>query len=178
MEFRKALLSAVAGAALIGFAGGAYAAGDDDKAPSTLGSGAASPGETVPPPGGAIMPSTPTDRPGAEQLNKKGHPPGFIVGKPLLNPQGDKIGTVSKIEGDNVIVSVGGFLGIGSHDVSLAWNQLRLSGMGDNAKLWTTLTQDELKALPEYEEPKSGGIRTSPSGSMGGAAAGDSRTAR
>jgi hypothetical protein len=177
MEFRKSLLSAVASAALMALAGGAYAA-DEDKSPGTMGPGATSPRESVPPAGGAIMPATPGDRLGAEQPGRAAHPPGFIVGKSVLNTQGEKIGSVSKIVGDDVIVSIGGFLGIGSHDVLLPWHQLRLSGIGDDAKLQTALTKEELKAMPEYEEPETGGVRSSPSGSMGGSTTGGSRTTR
>jgi hypothetical protein len=178
MEFKKSLLSAVAGAALVAFAGGAYAA-DEDKSPGAMGPGATSPRETVPPAGGAVMPSTPSDRLGAERAGQAAHPPGFIMGKSVLNTEGEKIGTVSKIDGDNVIVSVGGFLGIGSHDVALPWSQLRLSGTGDDARLQTALTKEELKAMPEYKEPAAGSTRSSPSGvGSGNGATGGSRTTR
>jgi hypothetical protein len=90
----------------------------------------------------------PSDRIGA----KPTQPPASIVGKDVVNAAGDKIGSVTKIDGNQVIVSVGGFLGIGSHDVALAWNQLSLSGSGNQQKLETALSKDELKAMPEYKE--------------------------
>src|SRR6185295_18687039 len=102
--------------------------------------------------------------------------PSFIVGKAVTNAAGDKIGTVDKIDGNNVIVSVGGFLGIGSHDVSLPFSQLTLTGTGDDAKLQTALSRDELKAMPEYSDSngtKSGssapGSMRNPTGLGGGA---------
>ena len=79
-------------------------------------------------------------------------PPESVVGKTIVNAEGDKIGEVTKIAGDQVIVSVGGFLGIGTHDVALSWNQLKTTGSGDDMKLETTLTKDELKNMPEYKE--------------------------
>jgi hypothetical protein len=108
---------------------------------------------------------------GALQSSPSSSPPAFIVGKSVTNAQGDKIGTVSKIDGNNVVVSVGGFLGIGSHDVAVPWSQLTLAGAGDEAKLQTALTRDELKAMPEYQESPSGSANGSmrSGGSMGGA---------
>lgn len=117
---------------------------------------------------------------GSLQTGQSGSPPGFIVGKSVTNAQGDKIGTISKIDGSNVVISVGGFLGIGSHDVAVPYSQLTLQGSGDDAKLQTALTRDELKAMPEYQEPASGsasgGMRSSGSPSMGGSGSDSSRT--
>ncbi len=75
-----------------------------------------------------------------------------MVGKTVINTDGDKIGEVSKIIDDQVVVSVGGFLGIGSHDVALNWKELKTTGSGDDMKLETALTKDELKNMPEYKE--------------------------
>lgn len=167
MEIRKSLLGAVAAAALIAGAGGAYAADENSTmspgTPSGSMSGSSTSSDSIKSPSEASpAPTTPLpgDRSSAgsmssAQAGKPAQPPGFIVGKEVVNAQGDKIGTVSKIDGSNVIVSVGGFLGIGSHDVSLAWNQLSLSGTGDQAKLQTSLTKDELKAMPEYKADSS-----------------------
>jgi hypothetical protein len=149
MQFKNIVLNATAAAALLAFAGGAYAAGPepDTSAPPAAGAG---PSSTTPPPPPDILAPFP-DRLGA----KPAQPPASIVGKDVVNAAGDKIGSVSKIDGNQVIVSVGGFLGIGSHDVALAWNQLNLSGSGDQQKLETSLSKDELKAMPEYKEPRS-----------------------
>jgi len=148
MQFKNIVLNATAAAALLAFAGGAYAAGPepDTAAPPAAGAG---PSSTMPPPPDVMAP--PSDRLGA----KPTLPPASIVGKDVVNAAGDKVGSVSKIDGNQVIVSVGGFLGIGSHDVALAWNQLNLSGSGDQQKLETSLSKDELKAMPEYKEPRS-----------------------
>lgn len=79
-------------------------------------------------------------------------PPEAVVGKEVVNTEGDNVGEVSKIFGDKVIVEVGGFLGIGTHGVALAWKSLTTTGSGDDMKLHTTLTKEEIKALPEYAE--------------------------
>ena len=191
MEFRKSLLSAAAAAAVLALGGGAYAA-DDQKSPPAQVAQAAPGGPSTPssPPSGSSMGGSSSDQPSASPGSSSSSPsapgtsgslqtspsssapPGFVVGKSVTNAQGDKIGTVSKIEGNNVIISVGGFLGIGSHDVSVPWSQLTLSGTGDDAKLQTALTRDELKAMPEYKEPESGSaggsMRSPGAPSMGG----------
>jgi hypothetical protein len=103
--------------------------------------------------------------PGAA-AEKPATPPQTIVGKNVVNTKGDTIGEVKSVKGDQVIVSVGGFLGIGSRDVALNWNELTMTGSGDNAKLQTTMTKDELKNLPEYkaDNSSSGSMGSSPSG--------------
>ena len=79
-------------------------------------------------------------------------PPETVVGKSIVNADGDEIGEVSKIVGDQVIVEVGGFLGIGARDVAVSWSQIQPTGMGDDMELRTTLTKEELEAMPEYTE--------------------------
>ena len=95
----------------------------------------------------AMSPATPSTAAAQPAL-----PPEAVVGKEVTNAEGDNIGKVTKIVGDQVIVSVGGFLGIGTHDVALTWSQLTATGSGDDMKLQTTLTKDELKNMPEYKE--------------------------
>ncbi|MBE0531757.1 MAG: PRC-barrel domain-containing protein [Rhodospirillales bacterium] len=90
--------------------------------------------------------------PGVSSQAASAMPPANVAGKNVINATGDEIGKVSKIVGNLVIVEVGGFLGIGTHDVAVDWSQLQATGIGDDMKLKTTLTKDEIKALPEYKE--------------------------
>jgi len=174
MQFKNAFLSATAAAALLASAHGALAAGPepDTSAPPAAGGGSSS---TTPPPdimapsAGPSSTAPPSNvlAPSAGRLGAKpAQPPASIVGKDVINTAGDKVGSVSKIDGDQVIVSVGGFLGIGSHDVALAWNQLNLSGAGEEQKVQTALSKDELKAMPEYKEPSGSSTRSSSSPAM------------
>ncbi|MEQ9489954.1 MAG: PRC-barrel domain-containing protein [Alphaproteobacteria bacterium] len=78
-------------------------------------------------------------------------PPEAVIGKDVTNSTGDNIGTVSEIAGDQVIVSVGGFLGLGAHDVALDWSQFTTSGEGDDIELHTKLSKDQLESMPEYK---------------------------
>jgi hypothetical protein len=73
-----------------------------------------------------------------------------LEGKDVLNMEGDKIGQVEAIAGDALIVSVGGFLGIGERKVALSRGNVNITGAGDAVKIQTTMTKDQLRALPEY----------------------------
>lgn len=151
MQINRTLLGATAAAALIALAGGAYAADPEPGtvAPPAAGSPSMSnpsmsnPSTSAPP---EVIAPAPADRLGA----KPAKPPSSIVGKDVVSAAGDKIGSVTKIDGDRVIVSVGGFLGIGSHDVALSWSQLSPNDTGDKQQLVTALSKEELKAMPEY----------------------------
>jgi sporulation protein YlmC with PRC-barrel domain len=77
-----------------------------------------------------------------------------LVGKAVLNPEGDKIGDIEAVyvtpsgQIDTVIIGVGGFLGMGQRDVAVKWSDLKLTDNGD--KITAAMTKDSLKALPEY----------------------------
>jgi sporulation protein YlmC with PRC-barrel domain len=58
------------------------------------------------------------------------------------------IGSSGKLEG--VLVDVGGFLGMGTHHVLLNWQDIKLSGTGDDVKAVVNTTKENLKSLPEY----------------------------
>ena len=49
-----------------------------------------------------------------------------------------------------VVLSVGGFLGVGSKDVAVKWSDLTFGKDGKSVVLTTSLTKDELTALPDY----------------------------
>ena len=49
-----------------------------------------------------------------------------------------------------VVVSVGGFLGMGKKDVSVRWSELQMRRDGDKLILLTGWTKDALKAMPDY----------------------------
>jgi hypothetical protein len=66
-----------------------------------------------------------------------------------------KIGTVSHVHGygpdRQIIIDVGGFLGIGSKSVALSFSQLDFMRDEDgDVHAVTSFTKDQLKALPEH----------------------------
>ena len=78
-----------------------------------------------------------------------------LLGADLKNAKGETIGEVESVYVDkdgkvrSVIVGVGGFLGLGERNVSVGWNALTVADGGDSVR--TTLTKDQLKAMPEYQ---------------------------
>lgn len=73
----------------------------------------------------------------------------------VYGPDDEKIGTVAHVHGTGpatqVIIDVGGFLGIGSKPVALATNHLNFMRDEDGTvHAVTSMTKDEVKALPEH----------------------------
>lgn len=73
-----------------------------------------------------------------------------VVGNNVTDAEGKKIGEVESVSGDQVIVSVGGFLGIGERQVALNKSEVTVTpGTGDKVNLKTNLTKEQLKTMPE-----------------------------
>jgi len=53
------------------------------------------------------------------------------------------------------VIDFGGFLGVGSRKIAVAWNILRFGSGEKPARVVVELTQAQLKAAPEYKEGKS-----------------------
>ena len=78
-----------------------------------------------------------------------------LVDAVIYGPGDEKVGTVSHLHGSGaggeVILDVGGFLGIGAKPVALPVSQLNfMRDEGGDVHATTTLTKDEVKALPEH----------------------------
>lgn len=82
-----------------------------------------------------------------------------LIGMDVRNPQDEKVGQIEDLVLDSdmkvvgVVVSVGGFLGMGKHDVALSRDQVQIAASGDrNARVATvSMTKDQLKAAPEFK---------------------------
>jgi hypothetical protein len=80
-----------------------------------------------------------------------------IVGSTVRNQHRESVGKVEDIYVDNtgaiktVVVSVGGFLGLGAKDVAVKWNELKFSRDGKSLVITTGWTKDLLKAMPDYK---------------------------
>ncbi|MDR5653540.1 PRC-barrel domain-containing protein [Ruixingdingia sedimenti] len=78
-----------------------------------------------------------------------------LNGAPVYGVDDEKIGTISHVHGvgavTDVVVDVGGFLGIGSKPVLVSVDQLNLM-RDENGKVHgvTSWTKDQLKELPEH----------------------------
>lgn len=84
-----------------------------------------------------------------------------IVGSQVYNEANENIGSVEdivlKADGsmDEVVLSVGGFLGIGDKYVSVPFADLKISRDGESLKVVTKGNKDSLTALPDYKFFKS-----------------------
>ena len=99
-----------------------------------------------------------------------------LIHAPLHGPNDEKIGTVSRVhrvgEETKVMVDVGGFLGVAAKSVALPVSRLDFM-RGDDGQVhaMTSLTKDEVKALPEHplsampsSSLRSGGTAPGPDG--------------
>ena len=80
-----------------------------------------------------------------------------LVDATIYGPEDEKIGSVSHLHGTGsaaqVIVDVGGFLGIGAKPVALQVSQLEFMRDEDgDVHATTSLTKDQVKALPEHHD--------------------------
>ena len=78
--------------------------------------------------------------------------PPSAIGMEVINARGDTIGVVDRIVGSVVIASTSSFLGFGTHEVALSWPQLRPTESGEAMQLQTTLSNDQLRDLPEFKQ--------------------------
>ncbi len=84
-----------------------------------------------------------------------------LVGSNVYNNANENIGSIEdiilKADGsmDEVVLSVGGFLGMGDKYVSMPFSALKVSRHGGSLKITTDGTKDSLKALPDYKFFKS-----------------------
>lgn len=79
-----------------------------------------------------------------------------LLNRPIKNAEGSTIGRISGVamnkdgQVDTVIVAVGGFFGIGGHDVMLNWSELK-SDVSASTDIMVAMTEDELENQPRYE---------------------------
>jgi sporulation protein YlmC with PRC-barrel domain len=80
-----------------------------------------------------------------------------VIGATVRNENHETVGKVQDIYVDSggaikkVVVSVGGFLGMGAKDVVVNWSDIRFSRDDTSLVLTTTWTKDSLKGMPGYK---------------------------
>jgi len=80
-----------------------------------------------------------------------------FIGTNVRNQNNEIVGKVEDVYIDDrgaiktVVVSVGGFLGMGTKDVAVRWSDIGRSRDGKSLVLTTNWTRDSLKAMPEYK---------------------------
>ena len=119
--------------------------------------------QTPPSPSPSQMPRT-AAAPAVEStgdFNKAGEMAGSaIIGAKVHDTKKETIGSIQDISLDDsgkvrvVIVSVGGFLGVGAKDVAVKWEDIKFGKDGKSLALTTDLTKDALKAMPDYKSER------------------------
>jgi sporulation protein YlmC with PRC-barrel domain len=80
-----------------------------------------------------------------------------LIGTRVHNDANDTMGKVEDLYVDangaikTVVVSVGGFLGMGGKNVAVNWSELKYGRDGDSVVLKTSWTKDSLKSMPDYK---------------------------
>jgi hypothetical protein len=82
-----------------------------------------------------------------------------ILGHTVSDPDGKDVGRLVDVLVDDQgqpqagVIDFGGFMGVGSRKIAVHWNVLHFAP-GDAARPITLeLTQDQIKAAPEYKDP-------------------------
>ena len=82
-----------------------------------------------------------------------------ILGRDVRSPTGDNMGRIADVIVDRggqvraAVIDFGGFLGVGSRKIAVAWNALRFANVANKGESTTLeLTRDQVKAAPEYKD--------------------------
>lgn len=80
-----------------------------------------------------------------------------VIGAEVKNQAKETVGTVEDVYLDKsgnvqeVVVSVGGFLGVGNKHVAVKWSDIQFGRDGNSLMLTTNWTKNSLKAMPEHK---------------------------
>ncbi len=163
---RESLLAATVVAALASATAVAQNASPDNPAKGTAGvndkmNSSATQGGAMganPPPGTAPR-EVPMEGPNFTQVQNTDMLSSNVVGLDIYNGRNDKIGKIQDVAFDaskqvtGYILSVGGFLGMGTHYVAVDPSSVNVSYDAEN-KVWRAsmnATKDQLKSAPEFK---------------------------
>jgi sporulation protein YlmC with PRC-barrel domain len=107
---------------------------------------------------------------GQKQAGLAGHKQGAfkvdnLTGQEIKNAQGEDIGTIEDVLIDRdgrvaaVLVSTGGVMGIGGETKAVEWNRIEVQLNQDQTdidRVTTTMSEQELDNLPEFDENRRG----------------------
>jgi hypothetical protein len=90
-------------------------------------------------------------------LNRSDHTPAVLKGATIYDAEDHEVGSVSHVHGigatRQVVVDVGGFLGVGAKPVAVPASQLDLMrDENGHVHAVTNWTKDQLKDLPEHKD--------------------------
>jgi PRC-barrel domain len=111
-----------------------------------------------PPPAAAQPDSSPPDRPAAVVLERR--EARSILGREVRSAAGENMGRIIDVIVDQAgnaraaVIDFGGFLGVGSRKIAVAWNALHFAVADGSERITLGFTKDQVKAAPEYQEGK------------------------
>ena len=79
-----------------------------------------------------------------------------LINMDVKNSADEKIGDINDVivgadgKVEQVIISVGGFLGVGTRKVAVAWNEVKVDINADVA--WINLSKQQLEIAPEFKD--------------------------
>jgi hypothetical protein len=82
-----------------------------------------------------------------------------ILGHTVADPEGKEVGRlVDVLVGDDgepeaAVIDFGGFLGVGSRKIAVTWSALHFAPANVKQPITLDLSQDQIKAAPEYKDP-------------------------
>ena len=84
---------------------------------------------------------------------------GTILGQRVTDPEGQDIGRLVDVLVDAngqpqaAIIDFGGFMGVGNRKVAVHWSALRFTPADPKRKIALEMSQDQIKAAPEFRNP-------------------------
>jgi hypothetical protein len=104
--------------------------------------------------------AAPASRAGGD-FNAEGNVSGnAFIGASVKNDAKETVGKIEEVfvgpDGSikTVVVSVGGFLGMGTKNVAVKWSDLKIERDGKDLLVKTSWTKDTLKAMPDYKDDR------------------------
>jgi len=82
-----------------------------------------------------------------------------VLGEMVTDADGKDVGRlVDILVGDQgqpqaAVIDFGGFMGVGNRKIAVDWNALRFTPTDPQHPITLNLTQDQIKAAPEYKDP-------------------------
>jgi hypothetical protein len=143
---KRSLVAAAAAIVLIAISATVYSTAQDNPTPP-------------PPPASDQPPGSPPREPTVTVLDHrevKG-----VLGKDVRSAADENMGRIVDVLVDRsgqvmaAVIDFGGFLGVGSRKIAVAWNALRFPPADSkNRQIALELTRDQVRAAPEYKEDK------------------------
>jgi hypothetical protein len=131
------------------------------SSPPPTGGSSPPPAATAPAPSNNNTPNRPVTTQAPNTLRAR-----TLIGLDIKNGQNETIGEIDDVVVDadgrvqQVVVSVGGFLGVGARNVAISWNDIHFDAQREVATV--NMTKDQLSAQPEFQRRRPEPTTTAP----------------